>query len=477
MAREAEATEISLAENALREHMHPADEFEAFRAMIEGGLPVADVAARFGVTETVVQKRLVLARVSPVILAAFRRDRLSLQQVIAFAVTGDHGAQERVFKGLSHWNDDARSIRAALTEDEIAASDRRVRFIGLKAYEKAGGALRRDLFADGDKDGTFILDPALLDALTAQKLDRIAAAIRKEGWHWIEIRESFDYSEWSKCERRFEEAAPLPAKRQAKLDALEQEFEALEAEWNDAGDDAEYPARLDELRAGIDKLTEGRATVWPPETLAIAGAVIAIGHDGKPDVRRGFVRPEDQPRKAARAPARTHTDADGNVTEIVTDTASLSAPLTESLTAHRSAALSAALMNSPAVALASVIHAMAARLLYNAAGASALQLAATAESFRRVEGSLAFQSIEAARGQWAERLPGIQGDLWAWCLAQDQAVLLDLLAFCAALTVDAVQIKCRYSFTSRITSLNLKALSVPLTNRKIPLPVEIFLYS
>jgi hypothetical protein len=36
---------------------------------------------------------------------------------------------------------------------------------------------------------------------------------------------------------------------------------------------------------------------------------------------------------------------------------------------------------------------------------------------------------------------------------------------------------CRYSFTSRMTSLDLKALSVPLTCRKIPLPVEIFLYS
>jgi hypothetical protein len=36
---------------------------------------------------------------------------------------------------------------------------------------------------------------------------------------------------------------------------------------------------------------------------------------------------------------------------------------------------------------------------------------------------------------------------------------------------------CRYSFTSRMTSLNLEALSVPLTGRKFPLPVEIFLYS
>ena len=41
--------------------MHPADEFEDFKELVEKGIPVADVAARFGVTETVVQKRLRLA--------------------------------------------------------------------------------------------------------------------------------------------------------------------------------------------------------------------------------------------------------------------------------------------------------------------------------------------------------------------------------------------------------------------------------
>ena len=56
----ANATEISLAAN-LHAPMHPADEFEAFKELVEKGIPVADVAARFGVTETVVQKRLRLA--------------------------------------------------------------------------------------------------------------------------------------------------------------------------------------------------------------------------------------------------------------------------------------------------------------------------------------------------------------------------------------------------------------------------------
>lgn len=61
----ADAAEISLAENSVREPMHPADEFEAFRSLVDGGMSEADVAARFGVTEAVVSRRLRLARVSP----------------------------------------------------------------------------------------------------------------------------------------------------------------------------------------------------------------------------------------------------------------------------------------------------------------------------------------------------------------------------------------------------------------------------
>ena len=86
VADDADATEISLAENAVREDMHPADEFEAFRDLIDKGMPAADIAARFGVTETVVMQRLKLARVSPAVLKAYRDEKLTLEQVMAFAV-------------------------------------------------------------------------------------------------------------------------------------------------------------------------------------------------------------------------------------------------------------------------------------------------------------------------------------------------------------------------------------------------------
>jgi ParB family transcriptional regulator, chromosome partitioning protein len=146
---EADGTEISLAENVQRESMHPADEFDAFKALTDKGMPPADVAARFGVTEAVVKQRLKLANVSPVLLDAYRDGEMTLQHVMAFTVTDDHDAQERAWKELPGYQKrDPDNIRKLLTEHEITAADRRVKFVTLKAYEKAGGTVRRDLFSE-----------------------------------------------------------------------------------------------------------------------------------------------------------------------------------------------------------------------------------------------------------------------------------------------------------------------------------------
>ena len=177
----ADATEISLTENVMRTPMHPADQFDAFRELVDNGLTPADIAARFGITEAGVKQRLKLARVSPVIFEAYRNEDLNLEQVQAFAISDDHEAQEKVFSELSHRNDDPRSIRSALTQDEIPATDKRVRFVTVSGYEEAGGAVRRDLFAAGD-DGIFILDSALLDRLALEKLQSEAQAVYAEGW-------------------------------------------------------------------------------------------------------------------------------------------------------------------------------------------------------------------------------------------------------------------------------------------------------
>src|ERR1700744_4123001 len=69
-------TEISLAENEIRQAMHPADQFDAFKVLADGGMSEDDIAGRFGVTPLVVRQRLKLANVSAKIIAAFRKGDL-----------------------------------------------------------------------------------------------------------------------------------------------------------------------------------------------------------------------------------------------------------------------------------------------------------------------------------------------------------------------------------------------------------------
>ncbi len=60
----AKATETSLSENIFHEDMHPVDQFEAFSVMADGGKSIADIAAHFSITEIIVRRRLLLAKVA-----------------------------------------------------------------------------------------------------------------------------------------------------------------------------------------------------------------------------------------------------------------------------------------------------------------------------------------------------------------------------------------------------------------------------
>jgi ParB family chromosome partitioning protein len=140
---DAEAIEASTAENTIRVPMHPADQFDAFKAMIDAGKSITDVAAHFSITETVVKQRLKLANVHPKLIKVYREDGMSLQQLQALAITDDHKAQlEAWTKPRNEWERDAQSLRQRLTAKEIRSTDPRAKFVGVDAYEAAGGVRR-----------------------------------------------------------------------------------------------------------------------------------------------------------------------------------------------------------------------------------------------------------------------------------------------------------------------------------------------
>ncbi|MFC3723120.1 ParB/RepB/Spo0J family partition protein [Neoaquamicrobium sediminum] len=432
VAINADAGEISLVENVVRVAMHPADQFEAFRDLVDRGLSADAVARRFGVSEAVVTKRLKLGRLSPVILEAYRNGDIDLEAAQAFAISDDHTAQERVFGDLPEWNRSARLIRSVLTEDEIAVSDKRVQFVGLHAYEEAGGLVRRDLF-DDSHSGT-ILDPVLLDRLVTEKLVAIADGVRAEGWAWVEIMPTLDRTVLTGYRRTAAEQVPLTDEQQAEIDALTAEYDELaDSAEADEGDESVL-ARLDDIQARLDAI-EAQQERWSDDVLASAGAIVSVGWGGDVAVERGLMRGDD---------AVDPEVAEQPVADVV-PSAGLPATLITDLTARRTAALQATAAGNVSVMVAAVVHALALRAFYRFAHETCVKLSVEVASPERSmgvpEACAAVQRMADSHRAWNERLPEDPVILWNWCLQQPQGVLLELLAHIGALSIDAIRLK------------------------------------
>lgn len=455
-----DATEISLAENIMRLPMHPADQYDAFRLLAEQGKGPQEIAARFGCSPTVVKQRLKLGNVSPRLIEAYRRDEIDLDQLMAFAVSDDHAAQEQVWEALPHWNHDPDTIRSHLMVANIEATDRRVQFVGIKAYKKAGGHILRDLFQP-DHDG-YLTDPAILDRLVIEKLEAEAAAIRAEGWKWVTITPSISHDQLRGMRRVYPEREPPTEEQQAEIEALTARYDALIEEHGDDPPD-EIAAELEKISDRIDALSDG-AERWLPEDVAAAGAVVGIGHGGRLAVERGLVRPEDSTGATPDGDApskRTSAKRDGPP--------ALSDRLTENLTAHRTAALRTVLAGNADVALTAVVHALALPLFFPHEDESCLALrldsAPLSGSADGIEDSAAVTRLTERHAGWLRQLPNAAEALWGWLLAQDIATRLDLLAYCAGCSVNAVKKRHEHADSDRLAHADhlAQALGLDMT--------------
>ena len=297
----------SATENLQRAAMHPADQFEAFEAMIAEGRSEDEIALKFGVSVDLVRRRLKLARVAPEIIEQFRAGDLTLECVMAFTLTDDHDRQLAVWnavKGGYHIH--PQSIKRHLTETAHSANSAIGRFVGIEAYEAAGGALLRDLF--DDRAGAHRENPELLERLAIEKLQ--AAAKTFEGtWKWVEVHLSVDYGAFRSFGRVYpQDIDPDPdlLTEEERLIAREKELAAKNdgEDWTDA-ETEEYYAIEPRLRE-IEALQRERQP-YADEDRAIAGVVLTIGHDGALRVEKGLVRPEDIP--AAVVPSENSADA------------------------------------------------------------------------------------------------------------------------------------------------------------------------
>lgn len=289
---EEHALEMSLAENAVRLEMHPADQYEAFAALIEQGESAADVATRFGIDESTVLKRMKLARVAPQLFAEYRKEGMTLECLMAYTVIDDHRRQLKVFKSLQEWQkEDPDAIRAALTEKMIEASDKLARFVGLDAYVEAGGSTRADLFGKE----VYLEKPALLHKLAEEKLNGIRKELEAEGWDWVEINPDRDHDAIHRCGRLKPQLIGFPAELVDLKSKLDAELEAVE----ETLEEEESDSLFEQQQAIHDRLQEVEQKLagfvgFDPTQKALAGCFVSIGQDGTLFLDKGLVKPENR---------------------------------------------------------------------------------------------------------------------------------------------------------------------------------------
>ncbi|MCK4123125.1 ParB/RepB/Spo0J family partition protein [Ralstonia pseudosolanacearum] len=454
---DASARTVSLAENVLREAMHPADQFEAFAALVTEGRPVEDIAADFGVSPLVVQRRLKLANVSPRLMADYRAGGVTLEQLMALTITDDHAAQEAAFYGAPEWQRGASALRERLTEREIDATHPLVRFAGLDAYTVAGGGIRRDLFAEGDA-GTYLTDAALLETLVCGKLDAQAEDVRAEGWAWVEAVPHMSYAERQAFQNAPRQRREPTAREARRIASLQNSLDKIDAELEEAYDaeDEDKTETLESRRekvAGELQAVEEALQGYAPDVRAVAGAIVTLDREGEAVIHRGLLREAEA--KALRtlerlrqgfgsAEGEAGNDDEGEDAEQL-KAASLSDRLAQRLSAHRTAALQIEVARHPHVALAALVHGMVQTILQDSHYGHDLPLGVRLTAQGRLEGmapdwpdspaAVALRELQEVAG---EALRQNSAELFAALLAMEQDELVRLLAVCVAATVNVV---------------------------------------
>lgn len=172
---DAKAIEASLTENIARLPMDVIDQFEAFHALTQQGLSVAEIAQHFGVTERLVNQRLAIANLYEPIRNAFRREDIGgdTLQLLTMATKRQQKEWYKLFKSKDGHAPQGYRLKSWLFGGEqIPVSN------ALFDVESYDGVIVSDLFGDE----RYFAEPKLFwehqSRAIAEKMDEY----REDGW-------------------------------------------------------------------------------------------------------------------------------------------------------------------------------------------------------------------------------------------------------------------------------------------------------
>jgi len=316
----------------------------------------------------------------------------------ALASVSDHARQEAAWKAASAvYGHKPSAVRQFLAQTEMRGDSAVARYVTVAAYEKAGGAVRRDLFAQRGEDA-YLDDPQKVGEMAVEKMQRskLAKEVNAEGWGWVAYRAGLDDDELRRF-GRVQEIERAPTKAEAKqLAKLEKAYDTLARQ---------YAALEEDPEADEDEVCKFYERLEAAEPAGSAGTGV--------DLPLAKTRP-------------VHSEA-----------------LTNCLQAQRVIALQAEVMVRPNLALCLLVEQMLGDIDWNRRSASGDTFDFSARSAHHelsntdpdIKNCAAWATVQEQIELVTKDVPEDDGAVLPWLLAQSQADVIAMLAVLSSVAI------------------------------------------
>jgi ParB family chromosome partitioning protein len=182
-----DALRIATIENVQRADLDPIDEAEAFARMLQNGASLDDVAAKTGLSEQTIRRRVALSDLCEEVKDAIQKGEVPLG--VAEAMTlGTHEQQRSLLGDLREGAElDREAIRDMLCAQKPSVA------IAIFALEKYTGSFTRDLFAE--EETTYFDDIDQFFALQKEAVEAKAEKYRAKA-AWVDVFSSHSVPWW-----------------------------------------------------------------------------------------------------------------------------------------------------------------------------------------------------------------------------------------------------------------------------------------
>ncbi len=177
---DADAFELSMIENCLRENPDEVTQWEGYTRLVKEGRKPDDIAQTFGLTDLTVKRILALGNLLPRIREAYRAEQIDVPTVrhLTLATKAQQKAWLALFEDVDGYAPRGNQLKAWLFGGASISTD--VALFDLAGYS---GQIVTDLF----EDGGFFGDADAFWAAQSAEIEVRKAAYLEDGWSSVEI--------------------------------------------------------------------------------------------------------------------------------------------------------------------------------------------------------------------------------------------------------------------------------------------------